>query len=339
MVTPTKSEIVDKAFENYHKQNHRITSVNPTESELKETGEFERARVELMRNDRSYTDYIESEAHKLGLLTDDIEPERRFEPNAFTVDLAELMRSGSITTGGRESGKTYLNFHIAEQLMNLKGWHDRDGRVWSNAQVFVLDPTVGCPWARKSSVPNVVRVSYPGKIAYKDGNAQNGKPIKNGTVFDMSMLTYPQRLEFAEAFCKNLMDRRKTSNEWPPTFVIFEEGHLYFYEGSMRSPKRHGNAVELVTTGGNCNISYGVITQYPSMIDKLLIKITRQRWFGYTSEPNDLAYIEDIIGKEKAQELCMLEVGEFVYSYPKRKNKPKVIKVPKFERKRRILTF
>lgn len=323
MVTPTKPEIIDKAFELHHEKNHNVSSINPTVKELKEDGTFEQAKRELMRNDHSYRDYIEQEARSLGLLEEKAEEKR--ETSKFTVDLRELMRTGCFSSGTSGSGKTFLNFVVADRLME-KG-----------VIVFVVDPSQ--VWSR-SNVPHRIRIDkLPATITFEDGNARNGKLIQNGTVFDVSMLTYKERVEFTEDLCKWLLNKRKRSKVRPPTFVFFEEGHLYFYEGSMRSLKRQSNAVELVTNGRNFNIRYGVICQFPSMIDKVLIKITRQRWFGCTSEPNDLRYIEDIIGSEMAEQLSSLETGEFVYSYPKRNSKPRVIRVPKFEQKRRFLIF
>ncbi len=247
--------------------------------------------------------------------------------NWFNPD--EAMKTGTLTSGTSNSGKTITNFWFAYLLMRLSEWKDRDERIWRNGViVYVLDPSQA--WMRKSSVPNVMRIDYPEKglenITYRDGHPSVS------TVFDISRLSFPQRVEFANKFCKSLLDTRKNSDYDPPTFVFFEEGQLYFYQGSMRSMKKQSYAVELITVGGNYNLRYGVITQFPSMIDKLLVKMCKQRYFGWTSEPNDIGYIEDIVGKKMAQELPKLHVGEFVYSYPVRNGCTKVVKIPMFHK-------
>jgi DNA helicase HerA-like ATPase len=73
-------------------------------------------------------------------------------------------------------------------------------------------------------------------------------------------------------------------------------------------------AIELVTNGRNFKVRYGTITQFPTMIDRLLIKMTKQRYFGWTNEPDDIRYIASIIGREMAKELPRLDIGEFIYS-------------------------
>lgn len=245
-------------------------------------------------------------------------------------DSEEALRTGTFTSGSSGSGKTVLNFHFADILMRMPKWTDPQGNVWTDgAIVYVIDPSQA--W-RKSSVSNLLDIRYPEKgqvrFTFKNGNA------RQSTVFDVSMLTYKQRIELTEKLCKTLLDHRKRSERRPPTFVVFEEAQLIFYQGSMRSLKRHSNAVELVTNGRNFNIRYGVITQFPSMIDKLLVKMTRQRYFGWTSEPNDIDYIEEIVGKDEAQFLPTLEVGEFMYSYPRRGNEGATkIKVPMFRKR------
>ncbi len=297
MVTPTKSEIIDKAFSIHAKRNHNITAITPTEQELKETGEFEEARAELMRTDHRYRTYIEQEARSLGMLDDKIEKKERA---AFTVDLEEAMKTGIFISGTSQSGKSNLAFVVADMLMS------------KYVIVFVIDPSQ--VW-KKSSVPNMVEVSYGKDVNFKDGNALNGKPFRNGTVFDTSRLTVLQQKEFVEALCKNIFERRVNSKIRPQTFLFFEEAHLFFPEGSMRS-KRYQEALRIITVGANFNIRFGLITQWCALIDKTVIKFPRQRFFGYSDEKNDKEYLRNFIG-DTVDELETLEVGEFIYDYGK----------------------
>ena len=60
--------------------------------------------------------------------------------------------------------------------------------------------------------------------------------------------------------------------------------------------KRYVETVRPVTQGGNFGIRFIAITQFASMVDKLLVKMAQQRYFGRTSEYNDLRYIHAVIG-------------------------------------------
>lgn len=317
MTTPSKQDIIEKAFELHHKRN-RVSNITPELEELKESGTYEEAKRELMRNDHSYRDYIEQQARELGLIDDKVLV-KQTKPMPFTVDLDELMETGLVVTGSSGSGKTFLGFTVVDRLMN------------NYIIIYVIDPSQ--KW-RLSSVPNRLTITYPMALTFQDGNAKGGKPIRNGTVFDVSFLTYPQRVEFTETFCKWLMDARKKSHRRPRTVVVFEESQLYFYQGSMRSLKRQSNAVELITNGRNFNIRFIAITQFPSMVDKLLIKTTRQRFFGWTSEKNDREYIEETVGEEIGEQLRLLESREFMYSYPRRGHEEAIkIRVPEWKQK------
>lgn len=66
--------------------------------------------------------------------------------------------------------------------------------------------------------------------------------------------------------------------------------------------------MRLETVGRNdaFKIRIGAITQFCSMIDKLVVKTARQRCFGFADEKNDKKYIEDFV-QEKVLELPALE--------------------------------
>jgi hypothetical protein len=44
----------------------------------------------------------------------------------------------------------------------------------------------------------------------------------------------------------------------------------------------------LLTQGANFNIRFIAITQFASMVDKLVVKLAQQRYCGRTSEKNDM---------------------------------------------------
>ena len=299
MTTPRKEDVIRKAKEIWFNDQWRDGIMNPNNpeiSELKECGAWSQAVSELMRD--SYRAEIENHDYPI--------------PNEFhnglLFDWQEAMQTGVITTGSSNSGKTYLNWHIAKRLME------------QSVTVYVIDPSQKWNWMPKITIQEGMRVKF------KDGIS---------TVFDVSFLTYPQRIECANKTSKALLDARKRSQHDPPTFVIFEEGQLYVPEGSLRPSRKHNvcnDVIELITNGRNYNIRFGIITQFPSEVDKLLVKMCKQRYFGWSNEKNDIQYIQGIIGKEWTKELATLDVGEFVYSYPRRGYKAtQKIKVPEFQ--------
>jgi len=81
--------------------------------------------------------------------------------------------------------------------------------------------------------------------------------------------------------------------------VVFEEAHT-FLNGAMRS-KRSRETARLITQGGNFNIRFLAITQFPAMCDKLIVKPAQQRYRGKTSEPNDLSYFSGIISTRETK--------------------------------------
>ncbi len=68
--------------------------------------------------------------------------------------------------------------------------------------------------------------------------------------------------------------------------------------------------------------------QYASMIDKDVMKYMRQRYFGYTDEPNDLDYVTGFLGRQHANELAELKAGQFLYKFGR---EVKQIKVEPYE--------
>jgi len=307
MTTPNKTEIYSRALELYFQHEYRNgnhATINPEYSELLESGFISEAQTNLMMNPESL--------FGLGkIIKSKEEPKNVHVPLDKTIplDTTEAMESGTFSSGTSGSGKTYLNFHIADQLM-------KEGVI-----VYVIDPSQ--KWQRLSSIPNVITITYPMKIVWQNGTT------KQSTIFDVSFLTSPEKLEFTNAICKTILDSRKKSNYRPQTFIIFEEGQLYFPEGSMKG-KNNDPAKEVVTNGRNYHIRYGVITQFPSLIDKTLIKMCKQRYFGWTNERNDVKYIAEIIGVDWAYKLRKLETGEFMYSYPTRTHDVSKIKTPMY---------
>ena len=79
----------------------------------------------------------------------------------------------------------------------------------------------------------------------------------------------------------------------------------------------YASLVQMVTGGRNFKIRFEVITQFASMIDKDVMKYMKQRYFGYSDEPNDVDYVTGFLGREHAKQLDELKAGQFLYKFGK----------------------
>ncbi|MCK4477350.1 hypothetical protein KAU88_02335 [Candidatus Bathyarchaeota archaeon] len=139
------------------------------------------------------------------------------------------------------------------------------------------------------------------------------------TIYDISKLRRTEKRQFIEAFNQAIMNlvvnQTEEKRKW--RFVIFEESQLVFPEGSFRGD-RYSASVELASMGRNYKVRFCCITPFSANVDKMLIKIAQQRWFGWTSERNDLAYLKGFID-EQASQLQKLSAGEFLYHFPQKR--------------------
>jgi hypothetical protein len=175
----------------------------------------------------------------------------------------------------------------------------------------------------KKSLTNVTEVTTAQEIFEWYGS----------TVFDISRVPVAKRFLFANQLCQTLMDAHVNGHmRWE--CVIFEEAHTYLPNGCMRSLQKYGPTVDFVTQGRNYNLTFGLLTQFASQVDKLPVKLCEQRYFGWTYERNDKDYIKAILGKERAEECASLETGEFLYQ---KRDKIQRISTSKFDGTRESL--
>lgn len=118
-MTPQKEDVIAKAFELNAERNHNVTSITPTESELKENGFYEQAKNELMRNEETHQvlSYLEQQAYSLGYR---LIPKGRFEQQNY-VDLktlcSEILKFGGLfIVANKGMGKTNTLMEIAREL-------------------------------------------------------------------------------------------------------------------------------------------------------------------------------------------------------------------------------
>jgi DNA helicase HerA-like ATPase len=267
----------------------------PEESELREEGFLWLATLELMREDnqnKSYVDQFEP-LEKPQYIGNPIHVDtlsEQFKPQPFNVDVSELMRTGVFVTGTRQSGKTVLAKHIVTRLLS------------ENIIVYVVDPTqawndIGFP---------VVSISQP------EGKQVIGW-LERSTLFDVSQLSPIWQQKFIELFSQAILSVaiQRGKQHFPRTVVVFEEAHTPLPNFILNS-KNFTETKRLITQGANFNVSFIAITQFSSMVDKLPVKAAQQRYFGKTSEPNDIKYLKAYLG-ENVKQLPSLPVGQFLY--------------------------
>jgi len=225
------------------------------------------------------------------------------------------MASGAFLCGTRQlAGKTNLSKIIVDYLL-------QQGVV-----VHIIDASKA--WLELSHLINVTE--YPYNFSYLDVN------FAVSQVHDM--------------ICKNIYESRvqgsRATHQGVPTVVIFEECQTYIPNNCLRNLDTYGPIVDYITIGGNFNLSYIAITQFPALVDKTLVKAAQQRYFGLTSEKNDVNYVRNFIGDPESTQLRQqighpqqdkkdkkfithfLQRGQFVYQHM---GKVSVFQSPKYE--------
>ncbi len=96
--------------------------------------------------------------------------------------------------------------------------------------------------------------------------------------------------------------------------MILEEAQTYLYEGSMRTSKKASNIRMLLTEGRNYDVRFAAICQFASMLSKVAVKFMRQRYVGWSDEPNDVDYVTNLLGGHK-EKLKSLKAGQFLYKH------------------------
>lgn len=211
-------------------------------------------------------------------------------------DVNESKESGFYVSGTSGSGKTQLTKHLVNSLLG------------ANCAVLVFDTSQA--WNNNSPIANVVTLKTPlgQTIDY---------PLTD-TVFDISRLKIGERGLFVNAICRAVMELRANQpnpRSLPWIFLVFEEAQLYIPQGCMRSLRNYGSVLDVITVGRNYNVRFGIISQFPANIDKLPIKICQQRFFGLTTEKNDITYLKAFLEKPDVDSVKKLQKLEFIYQY------------------------
>jgi len=283
MTTPHKEAILEKAKELFmeHSVKNGIEPISPTESELKEGGYFAVAQSMLMqdRNRAAIEEYF----------VDD-----RFNTSGFQFDVEECCRSGFYCSGTSGVGKSDVAMNAVDKLLK------------ANISVIVFDSTQD--WVQRSSIPYYITIKHNLQFKF----ALDGCSF----IFDVHLLPPEKRLELVNWFCGILYRHQALRPKAlrKKFVVILEEAQTYLYEGSMRTSKKASNIRMLLTEGRNYDVRFAAICQFSSMLSKISMKFMRQRYCGWTDEPNDVDYVTNLLGGHK-EKLKSLKAGEFLYKH------------------------
>jgi hypothetical protein len=287
VTTPTKSEIINKATEMWKLDRMRAHdpsyALNPQVEELKESGFLSAATSELMRDE-----YKQIEANKDYFETEDLKERETLTKNGFEVNVQEAFKNGLFIAGSTGSGKSDVAMEAVTQLPK-------------STVIVVFDPSQD--WQNRSSIGRymTLETSFIEKLP------------QDSIIYDISLLSTQQTQRLVENFSERLMRQQAETpkSQRKQYFIVFEEGHEYFSEGVLRA-KRLESTVKIMTRGRNFRIRFACITPFSSLIDKKAMKYMAQRYFGYTSEPNDIRYLREFL-KEDVEKLKTLKAGEFMY--------------------------
>jgi hypothetical protein len=282
--TPTKSQIMQRATELYVQQCYRsgsqaLADANPTYEELVENGFVASAQSQLMCSDRASLHGVETIVQK---------QEETLTKNGFEVDVQEAFKNGLFDAGSTGSGKSDVMMNAVQQMPE-------------DTIIVVFDPSQD--WQSRSSIPRYMTLEEP-YIA---------ELPQESIIYDISFLSTQQTQKVVESFSERLMRQQAETpkSQRRQYFIIFEEGHEYFSEGALRA-KRLENTAKIMTRGRNFRIRFACITPFSSLIDKKAMKYMAQRYFGYTSEPNDIRYLRELL-KGEVEKLKTLRSGQFIY--------------------------
>jgi len=212
----------------------------------------------------------------------------------FQFDVKEATKTGFYVSGTSGIGKSDVAMNAAKELMK------------QGVGVIVFDSTMD--WIERSNIPSYITIKPNVQFKF----ALDGRSF----IFDVHLLNPEKRLELVNWFCGILYRHQalKPKALRKKFVVILEEAQTYLYEGSMRTSKKASNIRMLLTEGRNYGVRFAAICQFASMLSKVAMKFMRQRYVGWTDEPNDVEYVTNLLGGHK-EKLKSLKAGQFLYKH------------------------
>jgi hypothetical protein len=227
-------------------------------------------------------------------------------------NVQDFMAGGAFVCGTRQlAGKTNLSKQLVQKLLD------------AGITVHILDASQ----AWNGFLNNVVHFT---PTADNTGFNEVSIDVTKSTIYDMSAVGHKQRISIANQVCRAILKMHVIDGYVNPTVIVFEECQTYLYNGCMRSSENFESIIDYITIGGNYHTSFLAITQFPAMVDKAIVKAAQQRYFGLTSEKNDVGYVKSFIDnsgsdkiktdlgidkKDKRFITHFLKRGQFVYQH------------------------
>ena len=308
MTTPNKQQIIERAtelfFQHEYKNGNR-TSINPTESELRESGFISVAVSELMRSESfEYKAYLAEERTQCKTCLD-----HNISEGRLPIDLEECKRSNILISGTNQTGKSLTTMAIADRLMR-EGW-----------QIIAFDNCGN--WKRKSSIQQAqVIKSMDDKLALNDGKS---------IIFDIALLRLRNQKKYIENFLEDLWFYRVVTLPKQWCMLIFEEFQLC--ARNLRGDLSQ-NLLRIMSVGANYRVRSLGITPDLALIDTAFIRLSQQRYhFRLGNEPNAKRRFRAYYGLDWCRIVKGLDVGFCIYV---NKDKLEVWKIPLFQPKLKV---
>lgn len=309
MTTPDKNQIITKAFENNHKRNCDISTINPTISELRESGDLEIAKNQLMRGETTeYLNELERLVNSLGYTLTKDKDAKENDLAMFPIDT--ILKECAFCVGGRGSGKSNVLQLLVERLLACK------------TLVKVIDASL--VW---KNYPYLQRIKV--RRQKTKGSVETG--LKWNAVYDVSRLSVLEMRDFTQKMMKEDLDQAillTDSGNRPKCAYVIEECQNVILPNSLRALKYQAIS-RFVTQGRNFGMSYILSTQRLASTDTSLIEISGLRYFLKLEGENSIRKVRSWLTKFQAWRLRDLSVGE---GYVQFGSKTKLMRFPLFQR-------
>jgi len=233
----------------------------------------------------------------------------------FLFSERQAKKRGTFVSGMPESGKTNIAKIIADHLLN-KGYI-----------IKCYDPSQA--WL-ESSIPYFVVAD---EFDWKHIQKIDEIPVNQSIVYDISRL-YPRDQKFFIGHAIQSDFKYICNNPKPPFWIIYiiEEAQMVIPTGSLRANYAQ-TTFHMVSVGRNFNQRYILLTQRPADVSVKALSRVGQAYFGQHWELNDIKRLSHLLlmdFKECREKLGSLQIGEFIYLNPYKKQIEK-IQSPLFE--------
>lgn len=255
MTTPTQEKIIDEAFKIEHERNGDISTINPTISELKESGVYAEAQISLMQDRETHQilSYLEKMASEHGFEL--VKTKAVYSEDLEDYPLNDIMKYCCFVTGGRGCGKSNLIKLLVMEAIRAK------------VEVKVFDPSLA--WKH-----------FPLKHV-KVRHKRLSENCSWNTIYDISRLSVLHARDYVSAMLQNDLTEAihlTDISTKPKCLVVIEEAQNIIPSHSLRSNK-YLEISRFITQGRNFGLSFIASTQRLASVDINLIEISGVRYW------------------------------------------------------------